>query len=72
MNVYTINFPTAFAAAPGQVLLTVRTATGQTFNDTFSVTTKAIGSGSFQVNVQRTDQNAAWAQILLLDWLAMP
>ncbi len=72
VNVYTITFPTAFTAAPSQVLVTVRTAAGQTYTDTFSATTKAIGRTSFQVNVQRVDDNALWSQALLLDWIAIP
>ena len=72
VNVYAISFPVAFGAAPGQVLCTVRTENGQSYNDTFVVTTKNITPTGFRVNVQRTDANTAWGQTLLLDWLALP
>ncbi|MCC3158737.1 H-type lectin domain-containing protein [Hymenobacter sp. 15J16-1T3B] len=69
--VYTVTFPTAFGAAPGQVLVTVRTQNGQTATDTFAATVKSIGTASFQVNIKRVDANN-WNQVLLLDWLAIP
>lgn len=67
-----VTFPTAFAAAPGQVLCTVRTENGQSYPDTFAVTTRNITATGFAVNVTRVDTNAAWDQALLLDWLALP
>lgn len=69
--VSTITFPSAFASAP-KVICTVRTQTGQTYNDTFAVTTKSVGTGSFTVNVYRVDAaGGGWGQTLLLDWWAI-
>lgn len=72
LKVVTVNFPTAFAAAPSRVLVTARTETGQTYTDTFAVTTKSITATSFTVNVLRVDQRVIWAQNLLLDWVVLP
>ena len=73
VNTYTITFPVAFAAAPGQVLVTVRTAAGQTYTDTFSATTREITATSFKVNVYRVESaGAAWGQNLQVDWMAIP
>ena len=72
VTTYTVAFPAAFAAVPGQVLVTVRSQTGGSFVDTFAVTTRNITSTGFQVNVNRADTNGAWGQSLLLDWLAIP
>ena len=71
-KVVSVTFPTAFAAVPGQVVCTVRTATGATFSDTFAATTKTITATGFTVNIQRVDVDASWGQALLLDWLAIP
>jgi len=68
---FNITFPTAFSAAP-TVICTVRTQTGQTYNDTFAVTTKSINTTGFTVNIQRVDSAALWGQNLLLDWIALP
>lgn len=69
--VYTVNFNAAFASAP-KVMCTVRTQTGQSYNDTFAVTTKNIGTNNFQVNVVRVDGGGSgWGQTLLLDWMAV-
>ena len=70
--VYTVTFPTAFTAAPSQVICTVRTQDGQTYNDTFAATTKTITATTFQVNVKRVDNPSGWGQTLLLDWIAIP
>jgi hypothetical protein len=69
---YTVNFPTAFGAAPGQVICTVRTEDGQSYSDTFSVTTKSITATKFELNVKRVDNGSSWGQTLLLDWIAIP
>lgn len=66
VNVYTINFPSAFSSTP-KVIVTVH---AENYNDTFSVTTKNVTSTSFQVNVVRTDSAGGWAQNLQLDWFA--
>ncbi|MDO7877809.1 beta-propeller fold lactonase family protein [Hymenobacter sp. ASUV-10] len=71
-NNYTVTFPTAFAAAPSQVICTVRTENGQSYGDVFSVTTKLITATKFELNVKRTDNTASWGQTLLLDWIAIP
>ena len=71
-NNYTVNFPTAFGAAPSQVICTVRTENGQGYGDVFSVTTKLITATKFELNVKRTDNTASWGQTLLLDWIAIP
>ena len=69
--VYTVNFNSAFASAP-KVICTVRTQTGQSYNDTFAVTTKNIGTNNFQVNIVRVDGGGTgWGQTLLLDWMAI-
>lgn len=69
--VYTVNFNAAFASAP-KVMCTVRTQTGQSYTDTFAVTTKNIGTNNFQVNVVRVDGGGTgWGQTLLLDWMAV-
>ncbi len=68
----TVTFPTAFGAAPTQVLVTVRTQDGQTYTDTFAATTKGITTTGFTVNIQRVDSNTNWSQQLLLDWIAIP
>lgn len=67
----TVTFPVAFGAAP-RVICTVRTETGQTWTDTFAVTTKGISTTEFTVNIKRVDSNASWGQNLLLDWIALP
>ncbi|MBI1288841.1 MAG: hypothetical protein GC178_14835 [Flavobacteriales bacterium] len=69
ISTYTVNFPSSFGSAP-KVICTVRTETGQTYTDTFAVTTKSIGTSSFQVNVYRVD-GSAWGQSLMLDWIAI-
>jgi hypothetical protein len=63
----TIIFPSAFSTAP-KIIVTPR---GENYADVFSVTTRNIGTGSFQVNVQRTDSGlSTWGQNLQMDWLA--
>ena len=76
-----VTFPTAFAAAPSQIICTIRTEAGQTWNDVFAVTVRGVTASTFIVNVTRTDQlsvsggtatGANWGQNLTVDWVAVP
>ena len=40
------------------------------FPDVFAVTTRAISTTEFRVNVMRIDSSSGWGQNLLLDWFA--
>jgi len=63
----TINFPSAFANNPN-VNVTVK---GQDYSDVFAVTTRNVGTNSFQVNIYRVDSSGGvWGQTLYLDWYA--
>jgi hypothetical protein len=63
----TVIFPSPFSTAP-QIMVTPR---GENYADVFSVTTRNIGTTSFQVNVQRTDSGlSTWGQNLQVDWFA--
>jgi hypothetical protein len=63
----TVNFPTSFGATP-KVMVTVK---GEDYNDTFAVTTRAVNTANFKVNVYRVDSlGGGWAQNLQVDWLA--
>ncbi len=67
---FTYTFPTAFAAVP-RVVATPRNQAGTLYPDTFSVTTKTVTTTSVTFNIQRTDTNTAWGQLLQLDWIAV-
>lgn len=67
VNTYTVSFGVTFSAAP-KVIITPR---GQNYQDTFAVTTRNIGTTSFQVNVYFANTTGgSWAQNLQLDWMA--
>jgi hypothetical protein len=67
----TITFPVAFTSVVPRVFATARNEPGSSYNDAFSVSIRSITATNVTVNVQRTDSNAGWAQILLLDWFAV-
>jgi hypothetical protein len=50
---------------------TARNQAGTLYNDTFSVTIKTVSATAVTFNIQRTDVNVAWGQLLQLDWIAL-
>jgi len=63
----TINFPSSFSIVPN-INVTVK---GGNYSDVFAVTTRNVGTNSFQVNIYRVDSpGGIWAQTLYLDWYA--
>lgn len=65
------SFPVAFVSSTPKVFVTARNQSGTAYGDAFSVSIKSITSTTVTVNIQRTDSNAAWAQLLNLDWFAV-
>ena len=61
-----VDFPTPFLNPP-KVITTTR---GGDFGDTFAVTTTAISTTQFRINVRRLDGDS-WGQNLQLDWIAL-
>ncbi len=68
-KVFTFSFPQAFAGIP-KIVATARHEAGTNYDDTFVVTIRSISAASVTFNILRVDQNALWAQNLLLDWMA--
>ena len=63
----TITFASTFTGTP-KVNVTVK---GGNFTDVFAVTTRNVGTSSFQVNIYRVDiAGGLWGQTLYLDWFA--
>jgi hypothetical protein len=69
--VYVINFPVAFATAFPRVFATARNAPATNFGDAFSVSVRSVSATSVTLNIQRTDTNAGWGQLLRIDWFAV-
>jgi hypothetical protein len=65
----TLTFSSPFAATP-RVIATCQTETGQVYTDNFSVTVRSVTTTSCVLTIRRTDQNAAWGQNLLCNWIA--
>ncbi len=61
-----VNFPIPFSNPPK----VIATARGGDFQDTFAVTTTAISTTQFRINVLRLDGAGGWGQNLQLDWMA--
>ncbi|MGB5711303.1 MAG: hypothetical protein WBM44_10390 [Waterburya sp.] len=61
-----VNFPIGFSNPPK----VIATARGGNFPDTFAVTTTAISTAQFRINVLRLDGGNGWGQNLQLDWFA--
>ena len=61
-----VNFPIPFSNPPK----VTATARGGNFPDTFAVTTTAISTMQFRINVRRLDSSSGWGQNLQLDWMA--
>lgn len=68
-KVFIFSFPQAFAGIP-KIVATARHEAATNYDDTFVVTIRTISSTSVTFNIVRVDQNALWAQNLLLDWMA--
>ena len=68
---YVINFPVAFATAFPRVFATARNAPATNFGDAFSVSVRSVSATSVTLNIQRTDTNAGWGQLLRVDWFAV-
>jgi hypothetical protein len=66
VNTFTITFPTAFATIP-KVFVVAR---GNDNPDTFAVSTRAVTTNSFKVNIVRVDIASGWGQALNVDWYA--
>ncbi|MBI1176216.1 hypothetical protein GC207_02115 [bacterium] len=67
VNTFTISFPTAFSAVP-KVFVTPK---GNDNPDTFAITTRAVSTTSFKVNIVRIDVAGGWGQALQVDWYAV-
>ncbi len=61
-----VNFPAPFSNLPK----VIATARGGNFPDTFAITTTAISTMQFRINVRRLDSFSGWGQNLQLDWMA--
>ena len=68
-KVFTFSFPQSFAGIP-KIVATARHEAGANYDDTFVVAIRSVSSTSVTFNILRVDQNALWAQNLLLDWMA--
>ncbi len=66
----TLTFPTSFFAIP-RVIATARNQAATNYGDTFAVTLRSVSSTAVTFNIQRVDTNAAWAQTLEIDWIAL-
>lgn len=66
----TLTFPTAFSATP-RVIATARNQAATSYGDTFTVTLRSVSTTAVTFNIQRVDTNAAWAQTLQIDWIAL-
>lgn len=66
VNTFTINFPTAFSTTP-KVFVMPR---GNDNPDTFAISTRAVTTTSFKINIVRIDQTGGWGQALNVDWYA--
>ncbi len=69
LKAFTFSFPQAFAGIP-KIVANARHEAGTNYDDTFVVTIRSISATSVTFNILRVDQNALWAQNLLLDWMA--
>ena len=72
VNIYTINFPTAFTNAP-KVIVTPKTDLfgGGEVSDTIVASVRAISTTQFKVNAYRVDvAGGAWSVNLRLAWMA--
>jgi len=67
----TINFPVAFASATSKIFATARNQVATSYGDSFSVSVRSVTSAQVVLNIQRTDSNAAWAQLLNIDWFGV-
>lgn len=67
VNAFTIAFPAAFTTAP-KVFVVAR---GNDNPDTFAVSTRAVTTSGFKVNILRLDIASGWGQNLLIDWYAV-
>jgi len=67
VNTFTITFPTAFTIAPKVFVM----AKGNDNPDTFAISTRAVTSANFKVNLIRIDTAAGWGQSLQVDWYAV-
>jgi hypothetical protein len=67
VNTFTITFPTAFIATPKVFVMTK----GNDNPDTFAISTRAVTTTNFKVNIVRIDTAAGWGQSLLADWYAV-
>jgi hypothetical protein len=61
-----VSFPGSFLIPPKIIAI----ARGGNYPDTFAVTTTAISTTQFSVNVLRLDRSSGWGQNLKLDWMA--
>jgi hypothetical protein len=68
VNTFTITFPTAFTLAPKVFVMTK----GNDNPDTFAISTRAVTTSNFKVNIVRVDSaGAGWGQALQVDWYAV-
>lgn len=67
-TVTTINYPISFPTTPVLIVL----PSGQSYNDTFSLTLRYSTASSFKLNTDRVDQpGGSWGQDLQFDYLAV-
>ncbi|WP_400191897.1 hypothetical protein [Hymenobacter sp. B81] len=66
---YLITFPTPFTSTP-LVQLTVNSQPNTDYWDTFAVTARSVSPTQVVVNIRRVDENASWAQVLRVVWMA--
>jgi hypothetical protein len=67
VNTFTITFPTAFATVPKVFVMTK----GNDNPDTFAISTRAVTTANFKVNLIRIDTAGGWGQSLQVDWYAV-
>ena len=67
VNTFTITFPTAFSSPPKVFVMTK----GNDNPDTFGISTRAVSTLGFKVNILRLDTAAGWGQALQVDWYAV-
>jgi Head domain of trimeric autotransporter adhesin/H-type lectin domain len=67
VNTFTITFPTAFTVAPKVFVM----AKGNDNPDTFAISTRAVTTANFKVNIVRIDITSGWGQPLQVDWYAV-
>jgi hypothetical protein len=66
VNTFTITFPTTFANTPKVFVM----AKGNDNPDTFAISTRAVTTSNFKVNIVRVDLASGWGQSLNVDWYA--